>query len=74
MKNKDYYISKEQLETITHYKRMFEVEAENIYDLCASEKSDIEYGFSLGQTYSHLIDCFSNMTNLEGSIRKQELK
>lgn len=73
MKNKDYYITKEQLESIIHYKRMFELEAENIQKLCDSEKDDIVYGFELGLTHTHLKECFVKMMDLEDEILKQKI-
>jgi hypothetical protein len=67
-----YIITQEQLDTIEHYKRMFELEAENIYRLCSSEKDDVVYGFELGKTYTHLRDCFMNMMNLQDEIKDQK--
>lgn len=74
MKNKDYYISQEQLEQIEHYKRMFQLESENIKHLCSSERDDIVYGFELGKIHSHLSDCFMNMMELESKIQDQQIK
>lgn len=67
-----YLITKTQFEIIQHYKRMFEVNADLVKDLCNGEKDDIVYGFELGQMYSHLRDCFFEMMQLEDEIRKQE--
>ena len=36
-----YLITQEQLELIEHYKRMFELNADLIKDLCNSEKDDV---------------------------------
>ena len=74
MRKADYFITQEQLETIEHYKRMFEVNAERIKTLCRSEKDDIVYGFELGEMHYHLRDCFVEMTGLEDEIRKQDVK
>lgn len=71
--NVNYYITQEQLELIEHYKRMFELNAETIQELCNSEKDDIVYGFELGKIHSHLRDCFVDMMNLEDEIRKQTI-
>lgn len=71
--NASYYITHEQLESIEHYKRMFELNAENIQQLCNSENDDIVYGFELGKMYSHLRECFVDMMNLEDEIRKQTI-
>ena len=60
--------------TLEHYKRMFELEADNLAELCSSEKprpSDIVYGFRLGQDHSFMRDCFLKMMELEEEIRKQ---
>ena len=73
MKKREYYITQEQLETIEHYKRMFELNAETIQQICDSEKADIVYGFELGKIHSHLRDCFANMMEFEDEIRKQQL-
>jgi hypothetical protein len=68
-----YYITQEQFEEIQHYKRMFEYDAEEIKDLCGSEKDDIVYGFRLGELHTHLRQCFMDMMELESSIREQEI-
>mgnify|MGYP000300027555 CR=1 FL=1 len=70
--SRQYIITQEQLDSIEHYKRMFEVNASYINDLCSSEKEDIVYGFELGQRYTHLRECFMAMMELESEIRKQE--
>jgi hypothetical protein len=69
-----YYVTPEQLESIEHYKRMFELNAETIRQLCSSEKDDVVYGFELGQIHSHMRDCFIEMYDLTGEIRKQIAK
>jgi hypothetical protein len=69
-----YFISQDQLEIIEHYKRMFELNADKIKDLCSSEKDDIVYGFELGEMHSHLRQCFIAMMELEDEIRNQEIK
>lgn len=68
-----YFITKEQLEDIAHFKRMFELNADLVRDLCNSEKDDIVYGFELGKMYSHLRDCFVNMMALESDIINQKI-
>lgn len=70
---KKYFITQEQLENIEHYKRMFELNADYIKDLCNGEKDDIVYGFELGRMHSHLRDCFMNMMDLENEIRNQKI-
>ena len=40
-----YLITEDQLEQFEHYKRMFELNAELIQDLCSSERDDVVYGF-----------------------------
>lgn len=71
--DRKYTITQEQLETLEHYKNMFNLTADRIKTLCDSEKSDIVYGFELGQIYSHQTDCFIAMMELEDEIRKQEI-
>jgi hypothetical protein len=70
---KNYLITQEQLEQIEHYKRMFELNAELIQELCHNEKDDIVYGFELGKMHSHLRQCFIDMMELEDEIRNQPL-
>ncbi len=71
---KKYYVTQEQLESIDHFKRMFELNADTIRQLCSSEKDDVVYGFELGGIHSHLRDCFIEMFDLEGEIRKQTIE
>lgn len=68
---RQYFITQEQLDLIEHYKRMFELNASNIKELCDSEKDDIVYGFELGKIHSHLRECFRDMMELENKISKQ---
>ena len=67
-----YLITQEQLETIEHYRNMFELNADYILELCSGEKDDITYGFELGKMHSHLKDCYCKMIELENSIRSQK--
>ena len=69
--NKEYKITREQFEEITYYKTMFETHADTIKWLCEKEKDDVVYGFQLGQTYSHMRQCFIGMLELESKIREQ---
>lgn len=69
-----YLITQEQLQYIEHYKRMFEMNAERIKNLCSGEKDDVVYGFELGQMYTNLRDCFVEMLELEGEIKNQKFK
>ena len=73
MEDKKYLITQEQLETIQHFKRMFENQAEIIEELCSNEKSDIVYGFALGKLYNYQRDCFAQMIELELSIIEQKI-
>ena len=68
-----YLITQEQLEQIEHYKRMFELNADLVKDLCNSEKDDVVYGFELGKMHSHLRHCFIDMMELESEIRNQKV-
>ncbi len=67
-----YIITKEQLEFISHYARMFKLNADLIMELCSSEKPDINYGFELGKIHSHLRECFTEMLDLENQIYKSK--
>lgn len=69
-----YLITQEQLESIEHFQRMFEMTANLIQDLCNNEKDDIVYGFELGRMHSHLKECFMGMMKLESEIRSQPFK
>ena len=70
---KRYLITEEQLESLEHYKRMFEFNADELKNLCDSEKDEIVYGFELGRMHSHLRQCFIDMMELEDEIRKQQI-
>ena len=69
-----YLIKQEQLDEISHYKEMFELNAQYIKELCSSEKDDIVYGYELGKMYAHLRECFVRMMDLESNIRNQVVK
>ena len=69
-----YYITKEQLGLIGHYKSMFEFSAENIKELCKGEKDDIVYGFELGKLHYNLRDWFVEMIDLENEIKNQKIE
>jgi uncharacterized Ntn-hydrolase superfamily protein len=71
---KEYRITADQLETINHYKRMFDINSDRIQELCDSKKDDIVYGFELGMIYSHLRECFMGMNNFENEIRGQVIE
>ena len=73
MENK-YLITQEQLRLISHYKRMFEMNAEYIQGLCPSEKYVIVYGYELGKIHSHLRECFTDMMVLETEINNQSVE
>ena len=68
-----YKITQEQFELLQHFKRMFELNAENIKELCSGEKSDIAYGFELGRIYASNRDFFIQSMELEIEIRNQEI-
>lgn len=73
-KKKDYYLSQEQLDDLDHYKRMFRLNSESIWDLCNTERDDVVYGFVLGQRYTHLEDCFIKMMEIVSDIEEQKIK
>lgn len=66
-----YYITKEQFENLQHFTRMFEMTAETVKKLCETERSDIEYGFELGQVYNWNRDWFIEMQELTFEIKGQ---
>ena len=68
-----YLITEDQLEQFEHYKRMFELNAELIQDLCSSERDDVVYRFELGKIHSQLRNCFIKMMELESKIRNQTI-
>ena len=68
---KKYIITQDQLESIEHFKRMFEYQAETVKDLCNEERDDVVYGFELGKMYSSLRQFFIEMMELESDIKKQ---
>ena len=70
---REYKITQEQLETLQHYTRMFELNADLVKDLCNNEKDDVVYGFELGKIYTHLRECFTEMYDLEQEIIKQRI-
>ncbi len=68
-KEKKLEITKDQLETIEHYQRMFNHNADRVQELCNEEKDDVVYGFELGKMHSRLRECFMGMMNLTNDIR-----
>mgnify|MGYP003349439095 CR=1 FL=1 len=69
--NKEYKITQTQLDDISYFKNMFEYHSGVIKWLCESEKDDVVYGFRLGETYTHMRECYVKMMELESQIRKQ---
>jgi len=67
-KKEAYTITGEQLDRIKYFKSMFEINAQEIKDLCSTEKSDIEYGFALGSVYTHLRKHYFDMDELVDDI------
>lgn len=72
--SKEYKITGEQLEQISHFTRMFVLNAERVAKLASSEKDEIVYGFTLGEIHTHLRECFMDMTELENEIEDQNRK
>lgn len=68
------YITQEQIEDIEHIKRMFNLNAERIEKLCSVERGDIQYGFELGQIYSHLKEMFISTDNLLEELSGQVIE
>ena len=61
-------ITQDQFEELQYFSRMFELHAEVIQNLCKMERSDIEYGFSLGSTHNDLRRHFSDFQELISQI------
>ena len=67
-----FYITDEQFIEIEYFQRMFEFNAERIKTLCKEERSDIEYGFELGEIHFLLSDCYHSMLTLTTLIQDQK--
>ncbi len=68
--SKKYTITNEQLQQLEYFQQMFRHHADNIKELCSSEKDDVVYGFKLGETYTYLSKHFIEMMELTDEIRK----
>lgn len=69
----EYKITEQQIEDFQHIQTMVNDNAENLRSLCNQERSDIEYGFELGNMYSHFKKLYIEMDNLITSIYQQPL-
>ena len=74
MADKKYEITQSQLFQLQHFKRMFELAADDIKTLCAEERADIVYGFRLGEVHSNLRQHYIHFMELEDKIYRQEIK
>tara|TARA_R110000868_G_scaffold176916_5_gene415000 strand:+ start:11000 stop:11215 length:216 start_codon:yes stop_codon:yes gene_type:complete len=70
--SKNYKITPEQFRDLQHYNRMFEHHADGVSQLCDEERSDIEYGFTLGKLHSNLRDHYLDMSILLTKIVDQQ--
>lgn len=70
---KEYLITQEQLEEINFFKRMFELNADLIQDLCNTENDSIKIGFELGKIHSNLRNHFMEIMELENKIINQKV-
>lgn len=69
----EYKMTEKQIEDFEHIQSMVNDNAENLRFLCNQERSDIEYGFEIGNIYSHLKKLYTEMDNLITSIYQQPL-
>ncbi len=69
----EYLITQEQVEEINYFKRMFEVNADLIQDLCNTETDSIKIGFELGKIHSNLRNHFMEIMELEDKINNQKV-
>jgi hypothetical protein len=69
--SKKYTITHEQLQQLEYFQQMLRHHADNIKELCSSEKDDVVYGFQLGETYTYLSKHSMEMIELTDEIRKQ---
>jgi len=67
-------ITQDQFEELQYFSRMFELHAEVIQNLCKMERSDIEYGFTLGSTHNDLRRHFSDFRSLLANILDERNK
>lgn len=68
-----YFITQDQFEQIDYFKRMFDTKSDWIKELCSTEKSDINYGFELGQMYNYLRANFIEFQGLCLEIKDQKI-
>ena len=69
----EYKITEKQIEVFQHIQSMVNENAENLRVLCNQERSDIEYGFELGNMYSHFKQLYVEFDNLITTIYQQPL-
>ena len=62
-------LSEKIMEGLDHYARMFRVEADTLSELCSTERYDINIGYVLGQSQSHMMDCSIKMHELINEIK-----
>ena len=68
--SKTYIVNQDQFERLRFFQEMFRGNADILKDLCNSEKSDIEYGFALGQSYNILRTHYHDLTELLDEIKQ----
>lgn len=72
LKEKEYHISKKQLEELEYIKGVFSSQAENIKELCSAEREDIVYGYELGQIQSTIKTFELDFNDLIKQIKVQK--
>jgi len=64
-----YKITKEQLESIEHYERMFRTLRDDLNNLCKEDRPDILIGFELGRNAKYCGDWANEIMELIKEIK-----
>ena len=64
-----YKITKEQLESIGHYERMFRSLRDDLSELCKEDRPDISIGFELGRNAKYCGDWANEIMELIKEIK-----
>ena len=71
MQDKKYYITHEQYQLIEYFRDMFLFAAEELKEICESEKPDIRYGFEIGKLYVDLKKWQDDISKMAEEISEQ---
>ena len=64
----DYYIKQKHLDKLKHCLKLISYSGDSLKELCAEERSDIVYGFEIGNVTSMLNNCKIMIMSLEEDI------